>query len=217
MSTPYGGNDPQQWGQQPYGSPPNPQPGYPQQQPGYGQQPQYGQQPGYPQQPPQQPQYGQQPGYGQPQQPQYGQQPGGAYPPSGPQQQPGYGQQPGQFGPPGYPQQPQPGGEKKSGKGLLIGVVALVVVLAALGVTGFWQPGFFVSKVFDTTAQQDAIKGILTDTYKIQGVQSVTCPDKQEVKADTTFDCTAMIGGQEQKVTIKVKDSDGNYEVGTPK
>ncbi|MDT8912711.1 DUF4333 domain-containing protein [Amycolatopsis sp. PS_44_ISF1] len=137
MSTPYGGNDPQQ-------------------QPPYGQQPQYGQQPGgayppsgpqeqpyHPQQygqpsspppydpaqptqwvQPQQPQqpYGRAPGgYTPPQQPQWGRQPPqygqpyepnqqqyGGYPPSGPQAQPGYGQPPsGPQAQPTYGQDPQ--------------------------------------------------------------------------------------------------------------
>ncbi|WP_158884214.1 DUF4333 domain-containing protein [Amycolatopsis anabasis] len=246
MSTPYGGNDPQQWGQQPQdaGSAPNPNPqsggfpaqgGYPQQ-PGYGQQPgqpqwgqqqpQYGQQPGgYPQQQPgqpqwgqQQPQYGEQPGYGQQQQ--YGQQPGGAYPQSGPQQQPQYGQQPGQFDygqQPGFGAPPTGQEQKKSNKGLWIGAIALIVVVAVVCVLGFVAPGFFVKKVFDSNKQAEDVKGILSNTYQIPNVESVTCPSDQEVKADNTFECTAKIGGKDQKVTIKVKDSDGNYEVGTPK
>ncbi|WAL69248.1 hypothetical protein ORV05_16235 [Amycolatopsis cynarae] len=58
-------------------------------------------------------------------------------PPGAPGQGPYYGPQSGpQSGP-----QPPAGGRK----GLWIGLsVALVVVLAALGITGFWQPGFFL-------------------------------------------------------------------------
>ncbi|WP_370948979.1 DUF4333 domain-containing protein [Amycolatopsis sp. cg5] len=89
MSTPYGGNDPQQWGQQPqHGQEPSgaypPPPSGPQQQPGYGQDPaqqqqQWGQQP---------PAYGQQPGYPQ-QQPQQWGQPDQTQQQWAPQQQPG--------------------------------------------------------------------------------------------------------------------------------
>jgi hypothetical protein len=91
------------------GAPVQPQPGYGQQPPGYGQpqQPQYGQPaPGYGQPAPQQPQYGQQPapGYGQPAPaygqpaPAYGQPPQQAYgaPPAPQQQQ--YGMQPAAYG-----------------------------------------------------------------------------------------------------------------------
>ncbi|MDQ7807779.1 DUF4333 domain-containing protein [Amycolatopsis sp. A133] len=127
MSTPYGGNDPQQpqYGQQPGGAYP---PSGPQEQPQWGQQPSYDpnqQQWGQPQQP----QYGQQPGgYPPPQQPQqpqqwgqqpppYGQQPGGGYPQSGPQAQPQYGQQPGGAYPQSGPQaQPQYGQQQPPGQ-----------------------------------------------------------------------------------------------------
>ncbi|OLT46749.1 hypothetical protein BJF85_15855 [Saccharomonospora sp. CUA-673] len=100
MSTPYGGNDPQQWGQQPpQGTPSGSFP----RQPGYGPPPQ---QPGQPpqQQPPQQP--GGQPGYPQPG---YGPSPGYPQQPPPGQPQPG---QPGQQQPPQQPGQPgytQPG------------------------------------------------------------------------------------------------------------
>ncbi|GAB2978806.1 hypothetical protein LWP59_39525 [Amycolatopsis acidiphila] len=134
---------PPQPGQPDYGQQPDP---YGQQPGGYGQQPGgYGQQqPGYPPsgdfpQQPGQPQYGQQPGYGQ--QP-YGQ-PGYTQP--YPYDQSGGGGQPpyGQY-PPGMYGAPPPGGGG-SKKGLWIGLtVGLVVILAALGITGFWKPGFFV-------------------------------------------------------------------------
>jgi hypothetical protein len=237
MSTPYGGNDPQQWGQQPqYGQQPGgayPPSGPQPQQPGYGQSPQDPQQQqwGQPQNPqnPQQPQwgqqpppYGQQPGY--PQQP-YGQpqdQPGGAYPQTGPQQygQPGQGQpgQPGQYDygqqQPGYPG--APAGEKTSKKGLFIGLGALVAVLIVVGVLGFVAPAFFVTKVFDNAAVQTGVQKILTENYKIEGVTAVTCPAEQEVKDGVTFECTATVAGKTQTVPITVKGADGNYEVGTP-
>jgi len=256
MSTPYGGNDPQQpqYGQQPGGAYP---PSGPQEQPQWGQQqqpppdPNQQQQWGQPQQPqqpqqwgqqpggytpPQQPQwgqqpppYGQQPGGGYPQsgpqqQPQYGQQPGGAYPQSGPQQQPQYGQQP--PGPPGqydYGQQfpgatPAPEGEKpaKSKKGLLIGIIVLVVVVAAVGVLGFVTPGFFKTQVFNNTQMQTDVQKLLTDTYKIDGVTGVTCPAEQKVEDGAKFECTATIAGKPQQIPITVKGDGGNYEVSPP-
>jgi hypothetical protein len=227
MSTPYGGNDPQQWGQQPqYGQQPGgayPPSGPLPQQPGYGQPqgPQH-QQYGQPPQWGQQPQYGQQPGNPQ-QQPQYGQpqqeQPGGAYPQSGPQLPQQFGQ-PGQYDygqPSGYPGSPQTAGEKKSKKGLLIGIiVAVVVVLAAVGVLGFVAPGFFVTKVFDNQAVQTGVTKILTQNYKIAGVTGVTCPAQQEVKDGVTFECTANVAGKPVSVPITVKGTGGNYEVGAP-
>lgn len=200
MSTPYGGNDPQQWGQAPQA--PGPQSGgFPAQ--GYPQQPPQ-QQPHYGQQYPQQPQYGQQPGY--PQQPQYGQQ----YPQQ-PGQQPYYGQQPGQYG--------QPGGfgaPAKKGKGKLLWIIiaVVVVVAAAVGVTGFVAPGFFVTKVLDQTAVQNGVKQMLA-TYG-DTATAVSCPADQEVKADNTFTCTATIDGRQRQVTVTVQNDNGDYQVGHP-
>lgn len=161
---------PPQPGQPDYGQQPNP----------YGQQPDpYGQAGGYGQQPDP---YGQQGGYGQPG---YGQQAGG-FPQSGGFPQQPYGQQqpypgydaggypPGQFG--GYGGPPPGGGSKK---GLWIGLSAgLVVILAALGVTGFWVPGFFLSKSDESTAQgaaQQVVDGINAhDTAKLG---TLKCPN----------------------------------------
>ncbi|AXB46488.1 Twin-arginine translocation protein TatA [Amycolatopsis albispora] len=123
---------------QPYGDQPDPygQGGYGQG--GYGQQGQPGQ-----------PQSGGFPQQGQP----YGQQPG--YDPYGQQQQQPYGQQPGydQYGQPTQQYQGYPGGgdgfggppPKKSKAGLWIGLTVGLVVLVALGITGFVAPGFFLS------------------------------------------------------------------------
>jgi hypothetical protein len=228
MSTPYGGNDPQQpqYGQQPGGAYP---PSGPQEQPQWGQQPpsydpnqqQWG---GQPQQPQQPPPYGQQPGGGYPQsgpqaQPQYGQ-PGGAYPQSGPQAQPQYGQQPG--GQYDYTQQfpgtAAPEGEQapKSKKGLLIGVVAAIVVVAVVLVLGFVAPGFFKTQVFNNTQMQTDVQKLLTETYKIDGVTGVTCPAEQKVEDGAKFECTATIAGKPQQVPITVKGDGGNYEVSPP-
>jgi hypothetical protein len=217
MSTPDGGDDPQQWGQQPqYGQQPGGAypPSGPQQQP-YGQPPQYPQQPHYPQQPqdPQQPQWGQQP-------PTYGQQPGyplqqppdGAYPPSWPQQQPMYGQ-PGQFN---YGQPPGAPTEKKSQKGLRTGIGAALVVIAAVAVLGFVTPGFFLTKVFDNQAMQTDVSKILTQNYQIPGVGNVSCPAQQAVTDGNAFDCTVTVAGTPKRVPIKVLGADGRYEVGAP-
>ncbi|GHE82370.1 hypothetical protein GCM10017786_11480 [Amycolatopsis deserti] len=195
MSTPYGGTDPQQqWSQQP----------------GYGQQPQYGQpQPGQPQpgQPPygQQPQYGQAPGYPQPGQPQYGQQFPGQAPPQYTQQYPAQG---------AYGKQPP---TKKGGKGLLIGLGALVVVVAAFCVTAFLAPGFLKTTVLSQTAVQEGVKQVLTGNYQLTDVGDVQCPADQEVKSGATFDCAATVNGQGKTVTVTIKDDAANYEVAYPR
>lgn len=260
MSTPYGGNDPQQWGQQPYGDQEQggPPPGGPaqqgqwdqqwgqqwgQDQPGqdaWGQQPPPGyQQPGWSQQqaPAQgqapwggQQQWGQQPppGYTQPgQQPPPGyQQPGGAYPPSGPQpQQDPYQQGTYQQPPMGYPASGQPMGyppaqgtdqTRRSNLPLWIGIIVLALILGAVAFLGFVVPGWFTATVFDSDEMESGVQGVLTEQYQIGGVEDVTCPGGQNVEVDNSFECTAVIGGEEHSVPITVTSEDGNYEVGTP-
>lgn len=231
MSSPHGpsgGNDPNQWGQQPRGAgqyPGTPSGGFPNQggyggQPGYPRQPGYGQQPGYADQP----QHGQQPGYGG--QPQYGQQPGYAQPgygqqPSYPAQpyygQPlGYGQQPGdqQFG--GFPGTTPPGGPQRKSLVLWIGIGGVVLVLAVAAVLAFAWPGWLSSKTFDNVAVQNGVKKVLTQDFKIDQVGKVSCPSGKEVKAGSTFECTATIDGKEQKLKITVKNDEGRYEVPQP-
>jgi hypothetical protein len=204
MSTPYGGNDPQQWGQQPGGHPQ--QGGYPGQQGGgWGQQ--------YPPSGPQQQQY---PPSG-PQQQQY--------PPSGglPQQRPGgYQQQPyeQQWQQPGQAYSQYPGGyeqqEKKSKTWLWVTLGVVVVAVAAVAVLGFLTPGWFVTKTFDSAAVEEGVVKILGENYKIENVQ---CPDGQEVKQDHSFTCTATVDGQEKKIPITVTDAEADppvYRVGGP-
>jgi hypothetical protein len=216
MSSPYGpsGGDDPQWGQQPQYDPSQTQ------QPQWGQQPapyDPSQQPGYPQSgPQQQPQWGQQPQQYDPSQQQYGQQPG--YPQSGPQQQPQYGQpQQGQYD---YSQFPGNQGEAqekpKSKKGLFIGIGALVVIIAAVGVLGFVTPGWFNTQVFNNTQMQTDVQKLLTETYQIQNVTAVSCPSGKEVKDGEKFSCTATIDGKPQDVPITVKGDTGNYEVSPP-
>jgi hypothetical protein len=219
MTTPSGGTDPQQWGQQPHGSghsPGTPSGGFPAQGGGYGQ-PGYGQpgQGAYPQGG-----YGQPPaGYGQPDAgTPYGGYPGQA-PYGGYGQQPGYGQ-PGQpylgyAQPGGFPGMPPAGKPKRSpALWIVLGVLAALVVVVA--VLGFVTPGWFVKKVFDRAAVENGVKQILTTEYRIDGVGPVSCPSGQEVKQGATFTCTAQVGGKQKNITITVKSSAGEYEVGQP-
>lgn len=230
MSTPYGGNDPQQWGRQPQGAgtPADPSSGgfpAPDQQ--------WQQQPG-------QEQWQHQPGMGgysppsgpQPQQPAYEQQwqqPGAGYPFSGPQPQqpqqpppPGQWHQPGAGGYPGQPPYGYPGGyqqygrpPKKSKAPLWIGLGLMVVLGVAAVVLWVW-PALLMPKVFDAKSVEQGVEQVLGEQFEVeQG--SASCPADQEVKQGHTFTCTVKIGGEEKTVPIKVVDEEmAQYEVGNP-
>jgi hypothetical protein len=215
----------------------------PQQYPQYPQQDQGAQQPPTysPQYPPQGDQYGQPTAYSPAsyQQPgQYGQQPGQP----GPYGQPGqYGQQPGQYGqygqqPDPYGQYQQPGQEfspygstgsaakSKKSTGLILGVVGglAVIVIAVVGVLGFWKPGFFVTTKLDVGAAQTGVAQILSDEangYGAKNVKDVKCNNGSSptVKKGDTFDCEVSIDGTKRQVTVTFQDDNGTYEVGRPK
>jgi hypothetical protein len=70
------------------------------------------------------------------------------------------------------------------------------------------------AKIFDQAAVQDSVKRILTTDYKVEGVTTVTCPAKQEVKEGGTFDCAVALADVVKKVTITVTSDEGDYEVG---
>ncbi|PRZ42137.1 uncharacterized protein DUF4333 [Antricoccus suffuscus] len=194
----------QQYGQD-YGQPADP----------YGQQG-YGQQQGDP--------YAQQ-GYGQPQADPYGQQQGG-YDQYG--QQPAadpYGQQQGgydQYGQPataGYGQQAgpqtgwnQPAAPKKSNKGLIIGIVAVVIL--ALGGVGTWLAlGPLSTKVLDKSAVASDVTAQYNDQYQTK-LSGFKC-DKDQLKVEkgAEYKCHAKAdGGDNVDITITVTNADnGDY------
>ena len=216
------------WGQQPpaYGQQPPAYGGQPYQQPQYGQPGQYdpNQQYGQPPTaygPSSYPQYGQPPGqYGPP--PQYGQQPG-QYDPNQQYGQPG---QPGQYDPnqqfSAYPSAGGPPAKKTNNAVLgVIGAVVAIVVIA-VGILGFWKPGWFVTTNLDVKAAQTGVQQILSDQtngYGAKNVEGVNCNNgsNPEVVKGGTFDCDVSIDGTKRQVTVTFQDDSGTYEVGRPR
>jgi hypothetical protein len=186
---------------------------------------------GYPQQQyPSTDQYGQhpyaQPGqFGQPGQPSYGQQPQFGQP--GQYGQPGQFGQPGQYGQPGqFGQYTPPGAEESSKRslGVILGVVGalVVLILAVVGVLGFWKPGWFVTTELDVKKAQEGVTKILTDEengYGNKSVSDVTCNDGKnpKVKKGDTFTCEVSVDGTKRQVTVTFQNNEGTYEVGRPK
>ena len=224
----YGGNYTQPWTSTTPAAAPTPTPGYgppATSTPGYGR----------PAAPP--------PGYGPPAAPygppgsyQQAPQPGAYHQSAGYQQAPGYPAGGGTY-PPGPQQQPNqpPMGESPTGpvdftpnskaRGgrrrtvLLIGAGAAVAVIAAVGVTGFWKPGFFITRQLNITKVTEGVQHILTDPgagYGITGVSGLLCNNGQNPSGDqgTKFSCTLTVNGAKHNVEITVVDDHGTYQVG---
>lgn len=150
-------------------------------------------------------QYGQQPPFA------GGQNPNQQYPGQQFPGQPYPGQYPGQF--PG--QQPVPGRSGAQSKKPLIiagSVIAVVAVVAAVLYFAFGRP-----TTLDTTAAQDGIRTVLTESYGATNVSGVSCPQNIEVKAGTSVDCTLTVDGAFKKVTLTFLNDDADYEVSLPK
>lgn len=141
---------------------------------------------------------------------------GGGY-----EQSSGYGQQPSWGAPGGAPSAPP-----KKSNGLLIGIVALVVVLALAAVALFVWPrplkgvGPFKNDVFDAQQMNRDVAQVLSNAapagYGLSGVSNVNCPSGQEVVVDRTFTCSLQLDGRQTELTIKVLSGSGEYQVNPP-
>jgi hypothetical protein len=74
-----------------------------------------------------------------------------------------------------------------------------------------------VPKVLDSAAVRDGVRRVLTESFKLTGVQDVSCPPGEPVAVGTSFDCDATVAGKPRTVTITVKTAEGQYEVAAPK
>jgi len=83
-------------------------------------------------------------------------------------------------------------------------------------VLGFVTPAFLITRVFDRTDVQQGVQQVLTKSYGIAGVESVLCDAGVEVAAGTSFNCAAVIKGENMTVRIQITSADGDYEVGRP-
>lgn len=116
----------------------------------------------------------------------------------------------------GYPPLPEPAAPKKSAMASWIIIGAVVVILGMVAVLGFVTPAFFVTRVFDKVAVQQGVQRVLTESYGIPAVGSVTCGENIEVIVGASFDCEAIVDSETVSVPVRVTSNDGNYEVGMP-
>lgn len=144
--------------------------------------------------------------------------------------------QPQQFGAPvgyGNPSHGQPSygppsssgasAPKKSRRGLILGLAALLVVAGAVAaIVMFVLPGALVTKTLNVAKAEDGVKNVLTDDtsgYGAKSVKDVRCNDSKNpvVKKGQTFTCAVSVEGAQKTITATFQDDEGTYEVGPPK
>ncbi len=92
---------------------------------------------------------------------------------------------------------------------IVAGVVVLIVIIGVV-------IGLATRKtVFDQTALQNGVQGVLTKNYGVK-VSAVTCPADEKVSSGATFTCQATIDGAQKPVKITVTDDTGTYQVARP-
>jgi Domain of unknown function (DUF4333) len=114
-----------------------------------------------------------------------------------------YGQPPYGPGAAGYaPAQPR----RRSRRGLWTALVIVVILAIAAALVFLLKPHFLgFKKVLDHTAVE---KTIVSQSKGIGDYTSVSCPSGQEVKKNTTFQCTANNG---KKIDVTITSDSGNY------
>ncbi|WP_298177600.1 DUF4333 domain-containing protein [Saccharomonospora sp.] len=73
-----------------------------------------------------------------------------------------------------------------------------------------------VTKALNGASVEKSVRVVLTGSYGISDVDKVSCPLRPTVRKGATFDCTAVIEGENKRVPIEIVDDDGLYEVGLP-
>lgn len=107
----------------------------------------------------------------------------------------------------------------RSRTGLVIGAGIAIVAITAVGVTGFWKPGFFVKRELNIAKVQEGVQHVLTDPssgYGISGVSGLSCNEGRNPSANQgdRFTCTMLIDGSKRTVDVQVVDNQGSYQVG---
>ncbi len=77
-------------------------------------------------------------------------------------------------------------------------------------------PAFPTAKVYDHTQMQQDVHRVLIEGHGLAGVEDVSCPEGEPVRAESAFHCDVDIHGQPHRVTITVTSNDGKYSVGRP-
>lgn len=86
--------------------------------------------------------------------------------------------------------------------GVLLGLLAAAVLVAGCGET-----------IIDSQKTEEQLKANLSNSLK-EKISSVDCPSDQKVEKGATFDCSVKLQkGQEQTVTLKIRNDDADISV----
>ncbi|MFE6862248.1 DUF4333 domain-containing protein [Nocardia sp. NPDC057668] len=58
---------------------------------------------------------------------------------------------------------------------------------------------------------------VLRDSYGIEDVREMRCPEGMTVSVGAEYECAATVGGEPKTVLVRVTRVDGTYEVGRPR
>jgi hypothetical protein len=84
----------------------------------------------------------------------------------------------------------------------LLGVVAIALLVAGCGET-----------VIDTTKTEEQLEANLAHSLN-EKIASVDCPSDQKVEKGATFTCSVNVQkGEDQTVTLKIRNSDADISV----
>ncbi|MGJ7905285.1 DUF4333 domain-containing protein [Actinopolyspora sp. H202] len=97
----------------------------------------------------------------------------------------------------------------------LLGSVTLLSALV-VAVLGFVTPGWFYRTVLEADSVQQGVRQIARDSYGVDGIESVICPEGEPLRAGHSFTCEMRVGGVSKNVRIVIRDEKGTYSVGRP-
>ena len=84
----------------------------------------------------------------------------------------------------------------------LLGLIAIAVLVAGCGET-----------IIDSQKTEEQLEANLSHSLK-EKVSSVDCPSNQKVEKGATFNCSVKLQkGEEQTVTLKIRNSDADISV----
>ncbi|ASU79231.1 DUF4333 domain-containing protein [Actinopolyspora erythraea] len=125
----------------------------------------------------------------------------------------------------GHPGAPTPGGGPSGGvpgrrrRRLWPWLLVLVLLPAVLvgAFLGFVTPGWFYRTVLEADSVQQGVRQVARDSYGVDGIESVDCPEGEPVRVGHSFTCVLRVGGVGKEVRVVVRDTDGTYAVDRPR